>query len=60
MFKKGEVVYLDNCCFNKDNLLSLKEQITSVLEEDGYTDLSFMLPSILTDDDIESIINKYL
>lgn len=57
---KDNVIMLDDCAFLKDNLEELKEQILNLLIEEGHTDLSFMFPTILTEADIETIVNKHL
>ncbi|EAR90124.1 hypothetical protein TTHERM_00354710 (macronuclear) [Tetrahymena thermophila SB210] len=57
---RDQIILLDDCAFYKDSLEELKEQIVNLLLEEGYTDLSFMFPTCLTEADIETIVNKHL
>lgn len=56
---KDNCIFLDSCCFNKDSLLKIKEQILSLLNF-GWADLSTSLPTILTPGDIDAIVFKHL
>jgi len=56
---KESCIFLDNVCFNKDSLGGVNEQVVSLLEF-GWVDLQTILPSVLKDDEIETIISKYL
>lgn len=58
---KDSCIFLDNVCFNKDCLGGVKEQVLSLLDF-GWVDLQAqsILPSILKDEEIETIISKYL
>lgn len=58
---KDSCIFLDNCCFNKDSLGAVKEQVLSFLDF-GWVDLQAqsILPSILKDEEIEAIISKHL
>ncbi len=31
-----------------------------MLEEEGYTDLNYFMPSVLTDDDLDCLLFKYM
>ena len=56
---KDSCIFLENVCFNKDSLGAVKEHVESLLEF-GWVDLQTILPSVLKDDEIETIIGKYL
>lgn len=56
---KDNCIFLDSCCFNKDSLLKIKEQILSLLNF-GWADLTTSLPTILTPGDIDAIVFKHL
>ncbi|EGR27461.1 hypothetical protein IMG5_195730, partial [Ichthyophthirius multifiliis] len=57
---KDQCVLLEDCAFFKDSLNQLQEQIHNLLIEEGYTDLVFMFPTIITKGDIDSIIFKHM
>ena len=56
---KESCIFLDNCCFNKDSLGGVREQIETVLDY-GWVDLQNILPTVLKDEEIETITTKYL
>lgn len=56
---KDSCIFLENVCFNKDSLGAVKEHVESLLEF-GWVDLQTILPSVLKDEEIETIIAKYL
>lgn len=56
---KDSCIFLDNVCFNKDCLSGVKEQVVSLLDF-GWVDLQNILPSVLKDEEIETITTKYM
>jgi len=53
-------IFLENCCFNKEALENIKEQILEVLNTEGSIDVSNLLPSILDESEIETLITKHM
>ncbi len=57
---KDDCIFLQNCCFNKNSLEHTKEQIVETLNTEGSIDVTNLLPSILEEEEIETIITQYL
>jgi len=57
---KDDCIFLQSCCFSKESLEHTKEQILETLNTEGAIDVTNLLPSILGEDEIESIINEHL
>ncbi|KAM3129325.1 hypothetical protein pb186bvf_018541 [Paramecium bursaria] len=54
---KDDVIILESCGFNKFQLNAIKDQLTELLNEEGYTCLADILPSILTEQDLDKLFD---
>ena len=57
---KDDCIFLQNCCFNKNSLEHTKEQIVETMNTEGSIDVANLLPSVLEEEEIESIITQYM
>jgi len=57
---KDDCIFLQSCCFSKESLEHTREQILETLNTEGAIDVTNLLPSILGEDEIESLINEHL
>eukprot|EP01016_Furgasonia_blochmanni_P004022 TRINITY_DN11566_c0_g1_i2.p1 TRINITY_DN11566_c0_g1~~TRINITY_DN11566_c0_g1_i2.p1 ORF type:complete len:731 (+),score=270.76 TRINITY_DN11566_c0_g1_i2:89-2194(+) len=57
---KDSCIFLENLCYNKDSLINLNEQVTTILNLEGYVNLNDMLPSVLSEEDVETLVNKHM
>jgi len=57
---KDDCIFLQNCCFNKNSLEHTKEQIVETMNTEGAIDVTNLLPSVLEEEEIETIITQYM
>ena len=57
---KDDCIFLESCCYSKESLEHTKEQILETLNTEGAVDVVNLLPSVLTEEEIETLITKYI
>ena len=57
---KDDCIFLPHYCISKKSLGKSKEHIVQILATEGNIDVKYLVPSILSEKDIETILTQYM